>query len=82
MGTRHGDRAAQRRELGEQLRARTLAQTPLARHHALRIIGGHGARIDHLDVIAGGHVCGVVGDRWVEHALVAQEREVWRERLV
>ncbi len=73
---RHRDRAPQRAQLAQQLCAGPLAQPPLARRRPLGVLGGHGAGVDDLHVLAGGQVGGVVADARLQHPIRAQALQV------
>jgi hypothetical protein len=67
------DRALQSAELAQEVGARVLAQAALARRDALRVLGGDGRAVDHLDVVARWDVVGRVAGREV-HTQLAQGR--------
>ena len=73
---RHRDRAPQRAQLAQQLRAGPLAQPPLARRRPLGVLGRHGAGVDDLHALAGGQVGGVVADARLQHAIGAQALQI------
>jgi hypothetical protein len=82
VGARDADDAPGRCDLAEQVGARAVGQTTLARRDALGVVRRDRRRVHDLDVVARGDVLGAMADDRADAGLLEQPLGVGRPRAV